>query len=61
MFCVWGRSVTSGSYINAQCGTVGRTVTSMCPVLELILHNKELKNNVFCSHIFIIKVIYWDF
>jgi hypothetical protein len=27
MFCVWDRSVTSGSYTNAQCGTVGRTVT----------------------------------
>jgi hypothetical protein len=27
MFCVWGRSVVSGSYTNAQCGTVGRTIT----------------------------------
>jgi hypothetical protein len=27
MFCVWGWSVASGSCTNAQCGTVGRTVT----------------------------------
>jgi hypothetical protein len=34
MFCVWGRSVASGSYTDAQCGTVGRTITTVNAVFQ---------------------------